>query len=341
MRLKIGNHEAQRLRNRIASIKLTQKQLADRVNVSERYIREILSTRKPKAIGVGREKIEEILAFLGVGLNHIFDGEEQKSSARHPVLDIYVKNLKSKMYGFLSKDIPETCQNQQMAQYLQEDKAINKAMGFWPTLIVKTIADKYKVIRHFFDENDFFSIIPESGYWRKFRNEATQHKNCYFSFKIVPKAKNSTFRLAYTLESPVNIGSLIPNKIKIIYGKIEQLDDCTWITQYHDTPGSYKIKPATEIIVTIWLDEANHDIIIMSDDDFDLYIDNNDIPEESYKLGVKTKKEVKKLFHQLGTALFPRNHLFHRQGQHDMGDDPLFFWNNTQFLELNLPFYDE
>lgn len=333
MRLKVGNLEAHRLRNRIATTELTQKQLADKINVSERYIREILSTKKTKDIHVDQQKVEEILALLGIGLNQVFTHKTQSHLLSHPVLDTYVKTLKSKMYGILSKDASETGHSQQLAHYLQEDKAVNKTMGFWYTLIIKTIADKYKVMHDFFEKNEFFTIIPESGYWRKFRHDASQQKNCYFSFKLVPKVKNATFHIAYTLESPINIGSIIPNKIKIIYGKIEQLDDCIIVTQHYDTPGSYKIKPSNEIIVTTWLDESNHDFIITSNHDFGLYTENTNNNE--YKLGESTKESVSLLFHNLGTALFPRNHIFHREGKYDMGDDPIFFWSNSNFMKSN------
>jgi len=83
--------------------------------------------------------------------------------------------------------------------------------------------------------------------------------------------------------------------------------------------------------VTTWLDEANHDII-MSEGDFELHIEG---ASNGYTLGVKTKREVRDLFLELGTALFPRNHIFHRAGKHDMGDDPILFWNNPNFIERN------
>lgn len=119
-----------------------------------------------------------------------------------------------------------------------------------------------------------------------------------------------------------------------MYGKIEQTSEYIKITQHHDTPASYKIYPSREIIVTTWLDEANHDFIIMSEDDFDLETDNSHQPDQ-YQLGVKTKDQIQELFYELGTALFPRNHIFHRQGKEDMGDDPIFFWGNKAFLDLN------
>jgi len=45
MKLKIGSYEAAQLRSRIHTLGLTQKQLADQLGVSERYMREILSIR--------------------------------------------------------------------------------------------------------------------------------------------------------------------------------------------------------------------------------------------------------------------------------------------------------
>lgn len=165
MKIKIGNSEAIYLRQRIAKIGVTQKQLAERINVSERYIRDILSTQKDKEIQVDREKIEEILALLGVGLNQIFK-HKQTTLNLHPQLDLYIKTLKTKMYSLIVKNRLNPSEYQNLSNYLDEDKAINKTMGFWYTLIVKTIGDKYQVMRDFFDKNDFFTIIPTEGYWR-------------------------------------------------------------------------------------------------------------------------------------------------------------------------------
>lgn len=334
MKLKVGNYEATQLRSRIATLGLTQKQVADHLQVSERYIREILATTKTKPAGVDKNKMEDMLALLGISSEHVFQQKEIPPSVENPHLETYIKKLKGGMYKLLSKDTPEETHNQQLAHFLQEDKAVNKTMGFWYTLIVKTIADKYKVMRHFFEENDFFSIIPKTGYWRKFRHDASIHKNCYFSFKLVPKQRNSAFRIAYTLESPIHISPLIPRKIKIIFGKIEQFDDCTLVTQFHDTPGSFRVKPYHEIIVTLWLDEANHDFILMSEHDFELHTTGTD-QSGTYSLGIKSKREVRDKFHALDTVLFPRNHIFHRAGRQDMGDDPIFFWSNQTFLEWN------
>ncbi|WP_298608137.1 helix-turn-helix transcriptional regulator [uncultured Thiothrix sp.] len=334
MKLRISTHEAARLRSRIQHLGLTQKQIAEQLGVSDRYIREILSLKKDKPIRVDPAKLEELMAILGIGYEHIFQEKLDLISVPHPQIDGYVRHLKTRMYHLLSKDSTENTHNQQLAQYLQDDKAVNKTMGFWYTLIVKTIADKYKVMRHFFNENDFFNIIPKQGYWRKFRHDASQQKNCYFSFKLIPSKPNSLFKIAYTLESPIPINPMIPRKIKIVFGQIEQLSEYILVTQFHDTPGSYKIKSSQEIIVTTWLDEANHDFILLCENDFHLETINPPQPEK-YILGVKTKREVREMFHELETVLFPRNHLFHRLGKQDMGDDPIFFWNNLKFLELN------
>lgn len=340
MKLCISTHEAAQLRSRIHALGLTQKQIADQIGLTDRYVRQILSLKEDKPpIKVDPEKLEELMALLGISYEHVFKEKLNNSSIQHPQLDAYVRKLKSRMYNILSKDNSEAHHNQQLAQFLQEDKAVNKTMGFWYTLIVKTIADKYKVMRHFFNENDFFNIIPKHGYWRKFRHNTTEQKNCYFSFKITPSKPNSLFKIAYTLESPIHISPIIPRKIKIIFGQIEQLSDYILVTQFHDTPGSYKIKAANEIIVTTWLDEANHDFILLCEDDFTLetsYQNNY----QTYPLGVKTKREVRDMFHNLDTALFPRNHLFHRSGKKDMGDDPIFFWSNHEFLKLNANLLD-
>ena len=340
MKLKIGSYEATQLRSRIDTLGLTQKQLADRLGISERYMREILSIRDNKQPSkVDPEKLEELMATLGISYAYIFQDKVNHNVDPHPELDGYVRKLKSRMYNILSKEDAEDKHNQQLAQYLQEDKAINKTMGFWYTLIVKTIADKYKVMRHFFNASDFFNIIPKQGYWQRFHHDASRQKNCYFSFKLTPSKSNSTFKIAYTLESPIHISPIIPRKIKIVFGQIEQFSDYILVTQFHDTPGSYKIKPSKEIIVTTWLDEANHDFILLCEEDFRLETDNSQ-RDEKYRLGVKTKREVRQMFHELDTALFPRNHLFHRSGKQDMGDDPIFFWSNHQFLELNADLLD-
>ena len=166
MKLRISNDEATQLRSRISFLRLTQKQLADQLGVSERYVREILSLNKSKPIAVDPEKLEDLMAILGISYAHVFQEKIDNSFDPHPQLDSYVRKLKSRMYNILSKEGSEDTHNQQLAQFLQEDKAVNKTMGFWYTLIVKTIADKYKVMRHFFNENDFFNIIPKQGYWR-------------------------------------------------------------------------------------------------------------------------------------------------------------------------------
>lgn len=334
MKLRIGNYQAAQLRNRINSLNITQKQLAEHLSLSERYIREILSTSKSKDITVDSEKMEALLALLGISYAHLFLAHTPTAIEAHPLIDEYTRRLKSRMYNLLSKESDEEDHNKQLAQYLQEDKAVNKTMGFWYTLIVKTIADRYKVMRHFFNENDFFSIVPKQGYWRRFQHDPKQQKNCYFSFKIKPSKANCTFKIAYTLESPIAINSIIPRKIKIIFGKIEQRPDYTLVTQFHDTPASYKIKASDELIITTWLDEAKHDFIVLCEDDFQIETSGFS-STHNYSLGVNTKRQVHDLFLNLETALFPRNHLFHRSGKNDMGDDPIFFWNNQNFLKLN------
>lgn len=338
MKLKIGAYEAIQLRACIAKTGLTQKQLAQQIGITERYLRQILATDEAKSMRVDQEKIEELLALLGVGLSHIFASETNETHKKNQHLDSHVKKLRAWMYKLLSKDDAEIAHNQQLAQFLNEDKAVNKTMSFWYTLIVKTIADKYQTMRFFFNENDFFNIIPNEGYWRKFRHNTYEQKNCYFSFKLIPSKAENSFKLAYTLESPLHISSLIPRKIKIFFGRIDVNTDHIVVTQFHSMPGSYKIKAAQEIIVTLWLDEANHDFLIFCDHDFTLKTISE--PNDSYSLGLKTKREVQTQFHALETALFPRNHVFHRLGRQDMGDDPLFFWNNQQFLEHNATLID-
>lgn len=339
MKLPIGSQEAIRLRSRIAQMELTRKQLAENMGITERYLREILVTDKAKPIRVDQEKIEALLALLGISLSHIYSTEDTETHNKTPVLDSGVKKLRSWVYRSLSKDENDLSHNQQLAQFLHEDKAINKTMGFWYTLIVKTIVDKYQTMRLFFNENDFFNIIPSEGYWRKFHHNSHEQKNCYFSFKLIPSKLDSHFKLAYTLESPIHINALTPRKIKIFFGKIELNNDHTLVTQFHTMPGSYKIKAMDELIVTLWLDEANHDFLIFSDHDFTLKTSSN--PQDHYRLGVRSKREVQTQFHALETVLFPRNSMFHRHGRRDMGDDPLFFWNNRNFLELNADLFDE
>lgn len=341
MKLKIGNNEAIQLRARIAGIDLTKKQIAEHLGITDRYLREILSVDKQKSIGVDQEKIEELLALLGISLSHIYSDEDTNTHNKSAVLERegHIKKLRSWMYQLLSNDASDPYHNQQLAQFLHEDRVVNKTMGFWYTLIVKTIADKYQTMRFFFNENDFFNIIPDQGYWRKFRHNTHEQKNCYFSFKLIPSRPDSCFKLAYTLESPVAIKSLTPRKIKIFFGKLEFKHDHILVTQFHTMPGSYKVKAMDEMIVTLWLDEANHDFLIFCDHEFTLTTVSH--PQDHYRLGVKTKREVQTQFHALETALFPRNSMFHRLGRRDMGDDPLFFWNNQNFLEFNAELFDE
>lgn len=341
MKLKIGNDEAIQLRARIADTGLTKKQIADHIGITDRYLRDILSIDKQKSIGVDQEKIEELLALLGISLSHIYSDADTDSHNKNADLktENHIKKLRSWMYQLLSKDTNDHHHNQQLAQFLHEDKAVNKTMGFWYTLIVKTISDKYQTMRLFFNENDFFNIIPSKGYWRKFRHNTHEQKNCYFSFKLIPSKLDSHFKLAYTLESPIHLNSLTPRKIKILFGKIELNNDHMLVTQFHTMPGSYKVKAMDEVIVTLWLDEANHDFLIFSDHDFTLKTISH--PQDHYHLGVRTKREVQTQFHALETALFPRNPMFHRHGRRDMGDDPLFFWNNQNFLKLNADLFDE
>lgn len=333
MKLAIGNQEAIQLRRRITKLGITQKELATQINVSERYIRDILSTQKTKSIRLDTRKLESILSILGIGLNQVFQQNSNNTPAQNPYLEKYILTLKRKMHDFLTKDSQENTLT--IAKILKEDSSINKTMGFWYTLILKTITDRYIVVHQFFNRNNFFNIIPEDGFWRKFRHDSSLKQNFYFSFQLEPILKNKVFQVAYTLESPIKVNISLPKRIKIIYGKIEILEEFIIIHQYHDTPASYRIPFTKNLIITTWLDSADHDFIITSDYDFILKT-SGFVEEYNYQLGAKNKIEVSELFHKLGTALFPRNHLFHRQGMEDMGDDPIFFWNNQNFIKHNI-----
>jgi transcriptional regulator with XRE-family HTH domain len=332
MKLAIGNQEAIQLRKRITKLGITQKELAMQINVSERYIRDILSTQKTKAIKLDTNKLEAILALLGIGLNQVFQPNLNTFSSQQPYLEKYILTLKRKMHDLLTKDNQENLIF--ITKFLKEDSSINKTMGFWYTLILETITNRYIVVNQFFNRNNFFNIIPENGFWRKFRHDSSSKQNFYFSFQLEPILKNKVFQVAYTLESPIKINFLLPRRIKIIYGEIKILENHIIIHQYHDTPASYRIPFTKDLIVTTWLDSADHDFIITSDYDFILRTEGL-VETHNFYLGAKNKNEVSELFHKLGTALFPRNHLFHRQGIEDMGDDPIFFWNNHNFRSYN------
>jgi hypothetical protein len=269
------------------------------------------------------EKIEDLLALLGISYAYIFPVNIPIIIDTNPIIDNCVKKLISRLYNLLSNDNDEVKNKKNLAYYLQNEKAVNKTMGFWYTLIVKTIVDKYKIIPHFFNLNDFFDIVPSQSYWRRFQHNLDQQKNCYFSFKIKPLKPNRSFKSVYTLESPIVLSSLLPKKNKIIFYQIQQSIDYILITQFHDTPSSYKTNMTYELIIIAWLDEAKRDFILLCEEDFQIETEGY-YANENYALGSKNKHQVRNLFLKLETALFPINHLFHRLGKYDMGDDPIF-----------------
>lgn len=333
MSFKIGSIEAERLRQRIQQLKITQKYIAEQLDVSERYVRDILSTTKKNSIKISDEKLEILLCILGIGLDQVFNVSEDTSFIGLQKVEKLSSFIKHKTYKFLVKENPKISNTQEVAKFLQEDHAVDKAMGFWSILLTKTLSEKYPIINNFLMKNDFFQIIPKTGFWHKIRHDASINKNTYFSFIIKPTQPHNIFNIAYTIESPWTLGGVMPNKIKIIYGKIEQNEDHIHMQRYNDTPASYRIPYSKDILVTIWLDGADHDFIITSANDFKLITD-------AEALGYRSKEQVRDSFHKLETIVFPRHHLFHRNGKQDMSDDPWLFWDNHHFTEFNKDLYD-
>jgi len=98
------------------------------------------------------------------------------------------------------------------------------------------------------------------------------------------------------------------------------------VTQHYNSPSYYKVKNTDEITIITWIDKAEHDFIIMSDDDFELVIN---------KKNIKTKSEVKAIFSNLDAVVFQKHSYFHREKIGDIGDDVSFFWRNENFLDFN------
>lgn len=325
MSLKIGPTEAQKIRTRLDELGLTQKQLADRLEISERYLRDILSIKKDNNIRLQRDKLEDLMATLGLGLDKIFDKNLSTDNIKYTS---FVTYLKHKTYAYLVKENPELENQRELAGFLKDDQVINKTMSFSSLLIAKTISDRYPIIKNFLTKNDFFNIIPEKGFWQKIEHNASIRKNTYFSFRLHTSASHNVFNIAYTISSPISFLKSSPNKIKITYGRIEQQGDYIYMNRYNDTPASYRIFYTKDILVTIWLDEADHDFIITCDNEFKLDF-------ESEGLGYRSLKQVKESFHKLETIIFPRHHLFHRNSKTDLSDDPWLFWGNNLFNEVN------
>jgi len=325
MSLKIGPKEAQKIRKRMEEIGLTQKSIADQLGLSERHLRGLLSTKKDNSIRLHKDKVEDLMAILGVGLQSIFDERLASSNNKY---NSFVNYLKHKTYAFLIKENPEIENQQELAGFLKEDPVINKTMGFGSLLIAKTISDRYPIVRNFLTKNDFFNIIPETGFWQKIVHDASIKKNTYFSFKISTTVDQNIFNIAYTIASPISFLKYAPNKIKITYGRIEQQGGFTYMNRYNDTPAAYRIPYTKDILVTIWLDEADHDFIITCANEFTISYEGAD-------LGYRSLKQVKESFHKLETIVFPRHHLFHRNSKTDLSDDPWLFWSNDLFIEVN------
>ena len=98
MKLAIGNQEAIQLRRRITKLGITQKELATQINVSERYIRDILSTQKTKSIRLDTRKLESILSILGIGLNQVFQQNSNNTPAQNPYLEKWDENIAKAFY---------------------------------------------------------------------------------------------------------------------------------------------------------------------------------------------------------------------------------------------------
>lgn len=306
-------------------IGLTQKQLADQLGISERHLRSILSITKGSNPALKKDKLEDLMAILGVGLDTIFDKNSLESNTKY---NNFVTYLKHKTYAYLIKENPELENQRELAGFLKDDQIVNKTMSFSALLIAKTISDRYPIVKNFLTKNDFFNIIPETGFWQKIEHNASIKKNTYFSFRLHTSATHNIFNIAYTISSPISFLKSSPNKIKITYGRIEQHGDYIYMNRYNDTPASYRIFYTKDILVTIWLDEADHDFIITCANEFR-------IDFESEGLGYRSLKQVKESFHKLETVIFPRHHLFHRNSKTDLSDDPWLFWGNSLFNEVN------
>lgn len=325
MSLKIGPVEAQKIRNRMDKLGLTQKQLADQLGISERHLRSILSIKKGSNPALKKDKLEDLMAILGVGLDTIFDKNSLEGNTKY---NNFVTYLKHKTYAYLIKENPEIENQRELAGFLKDDQIVNNTMSFSTLLIAKTISDRYPIVKNFLTKNDFFNIIPEQGFWKKIEHNASIRKNTYFSFRLHTSATHNVFNIAYTISSPISFLKSSPNKIKITYGRIEQHGDYIYMNRYNDTPASYRIFYTKDILVTIWLDEADHDFIITCSNEFR-------VDFESEGLGYRSLKQVKESFHKLETIIFPRHHLFHRNSKADLSDDPWLFWGNSLFNEVN------
>lgn len=325
MSFKIGPVEAQKIRKRIDELGLTQKQIADHLDISERHLRDLLSLKKNNSIKLQKEKLEDLMAILGVGLNIIFGNNAAENNSKY---NSFVKYLKHKTYSHLIKENPEIEHQRELAGFLKDDQIIDNTMSFSSLLIAKTISDRYPIVRNFLTKNDFFNIIPSTGFWQKIEHDASVKKNTYFSFRLHTSVSHNIFNIAYTISSPISFLKYAPNKIKITYGRIEQQGDYIYMNRYNDTPAAYRIFYTKDILVTIWLDEADHDFIITCPNEFK-------IDYASEGLGYRSLKQVKESFHKLETVIFPRHHLFHRNSKTDLSDDPWLFWGNTLFNEVN------
>jgi transcriptional regulator with XRE-family HTH domain len=316
--IEIGNTEAEKIRQRMTAEGINQTALAIKVDISLRYMGRILSVNKQEKLSVDKKHIDKILETLGIGSNYIFDTIPYEYGEEY---------LFNKFKEWTNKDLYTMIKEPSEYKSYSKNETLKKTNCFAHTMIGKNIADHHPSIRNFFEENLSFSVTPEQGYWRTFTTSPDIIEDSYFCFTIKPKKSLSHFKIAYSIKSQIPSTS-IPNQIKINYAEIECKEDCIVVIQYYNNPSYYKIKPSENITVITWIDKAEHDFIIMSDDDFELEAEVN------YK-NAKTKAQVKEMIFRLDAVVFQKHPFFHRDKIGDIGDDAAFFWRNDNFLAFN------
>jgi hypothetical protein len=325
-KIEIGNTEAEKIRQRVKELGINYTILSDKADIDYRYLTKIISINKESKINVDKSRIDKILSTLGVSPSYIFGKKIPKFYQEGNYLLNQIKEWTHALFN-LKKDDKKDQDNQASSyEHVINNEVFKKIFVFGKTPIIKYISNNYSSVKQFLEENASFSIIPIHGYWRSFTTSPTEIKNCYLVFVIKPKKQFSCFKIAYTLQSQINFGLAIPNKIRIIYGEIECKHDHIAVTQHYNSPSHYKVKKTDEITVITWIDKVEHDFIIMSDDDFELVINKKDI---------KTKSEVKAIFYNLNAVVFQKHSYFHREKIGDIGDDVSFFWRNENFLDFN------
>jgi transcriptional regulator with XRE-family HTH domain len=314
--IQIHNLEAEKIRQRLDELNLTQTALAEKLGISLRYLGKILSLTKDKPVSVDKTMVDKLLEYLNIGSSLIFKDLKYQQEEERYLYDLFKKWKCTFLYNIMEYDDYDN---------YSKDETLKKTNFFAHTLIGKNIADNHPSIKDFFEKRIDFSAVPKQGYWRKFNTSPDKIRDSYILFTIRPKKPLSHFKIAYTIKSDIT-NTISPNQIKIIYAEIECKEDCICVTQYYSNPGHYKIKNSTVINVMTWIDKMEHDFIVMCNDDFDLdYCDEN----------IKTKPEARALFYRLEAVLFERHSFFQRDDIYEIGDDAYFFWRNENFLNFN------